>query len=157
MKEKKLLRSSVFTFELKTQPKTFCVGRPKQSKVWRAWRLQDAECWRNWGGASCGAGCQGLSQFQTLPWRGGGVMSTRRKHRALNGITQGDVNLGRAGGELNMSRGLQWEGWKRVWKVRGEGRAGWETISERKKKTAESQRTETPLHSRVVHYHFCSP
>lgn len=49
----------------------------------------------------------GLSQFQTPPWCGGGVMSTRRKHRALNGITQGDVNLGRAGGELNMIRGLQ--------------------------------------------------
>lgn len=40
-------------------------------------------------------------------------MSTRRKHRALNGITQGDVNLGRAGGELNMIRGLQREGWRK--------------------------------------------
>lgn len=46
------------------------------------------------------------SQFQTTDWCGG-VMSTRRKHRALNGITQGDVNLGRAGGELNMITGLQ--------------------------------------------------
>lgn len=49
----------------------------------------------------------GLSQFQTPLWCGEGVMSTRRKHRALNGITQEDVNLGRAGGELNMIRGLQ--------------------------------------------------
>lgn len=39
--------------------------------------------------------------------RGGGVMSSRQKHGALNGITQGDVNLRRAGGELNMIRGLQ--------------------------------------------------
>lgn len=38
-----------------------------------------------------------LCLFQTPPWCGGGVMSTRRKHRALNGITQGDVNLGGAG------------------------------------------------------------
>lgn len=83
-------------------------------------------------------------------------MSTRRKHRALNGITQGDVNLGRAGGELNMIRGLQLEGWKRGWRVRREELGEWETIPERKR-TTESQRTETLLHYRVVHYHFCSP
>lgn len=52
----------------------------------------------------------GPSQFLTPPWCSGGVMSARRKHRALNGITQGDVNLGRAGGESNMIRGLQREG-----------------------------------------------
>lgn len=44
----------------------------------------------------------GLSQLQTPPRCGIGVMITKRKHRALNGITGGDVNLRRAGGELNM-------------------------------------------------------
>lgn len=44
----------------------------------------------------------GLSRFQTPRWCGVGVMITRRKHGALNGITQGGVNLRRAGGELNM-------------------------------------------------------
>lgn len=78
-------------------------------------------------------------------------MSTRRKHRALNGITQGDVNLGRAGGELNMIRGLQREGWR----VGGEGRGERETIPERRR-TTESQRTETLLRHRVPHYHFFS-
>lgn len=53
---------------------------------------------RNGRMVSRGAGCQ----FQTVAWCGVGVMIAGRKHRALNGITQGDVNLRRAGGELNM-------------------------------------------------------
>lgn len=59
-------------------------------------------------------------------------MGTRQKHGALNGITQGDVNLWRAGGELNMIRVLQWEGgredeerdteWEAMWDKRPNGR-----------------------------------
>lgn len=94
----------------------------------------------------------GLSQFQIPPWCGRGVMSTRRKHRALNGITQGDVNLRRAGGELNMIRGLQWEGWKSSRESEGTE----ETIRERKG-TTKIQKTEKLLHCRVVHCHSCSP
>lgn len=41
-----------------------------------------------------------LSQFQAERC-GVGVMSISQKHRALNGITRGDVNLRGAGGELN--------------------------------------------------------
>lgn len=62
----------------------------------------------------------------------GGVMSARQKHRALNGITQGDVNLGRTGGELNMIRGLQRDGWKRGWSVKIKGLRKGETIQEGK-------------------------
>lgn len=69
--------------------------------------MQNVECWEGTEESLMQGWMSGLRQFQTLPWCGGGVMSTRRKHRALNGITQGDVNLGRAGGELNMIRGLQ--------------------------------------------------
>lgn len=83
----------------------------------------------------------GPSQFLTPLWCSGGVMSARRKHRALNGITQGDVNLGRAGGESNMIRGLQREGLE----------------SQQRQTTTESQRRETLLHHRVVRQHFCSP
>lgn len=81
----------------------------------------------------------GLSQLQTPPRCGIGVMITKRKHRALNGITQGDVNLRRAGGELNMIWGLQWEGW-------------------RMESGRQSHREKGPqkLHYRAVHYHFCS-
>lgn len=93
----------------------------------------------------------GPSQFQTLPWCGGGVMSARRKHRALNGITRGDVNLERAGGELNMIRGLQSLKHGRGAAESEEGGA-WRVGV----RTAESQQTETPLQHRVVHYHFCS-
>jgi len=50
---------------------------------------------------------ESIPDFAVVWWCGGDVMSTRQKHRALNGITQGDVNLGRAGGELNMIRELQ--------------------------------------------------
>lgn len=54
----------------------------------------------------------GPSWIQTPPRCSVGVMITERKHGALNGITQGDVNLKRAGGELNMIRGLQGEAWR---------------------------------------------
>lgn len=54
----------------------------------------------------------GASWIQTPPRCSAGIMITGRKHRALNGITQGDVNLKRAGGELKMIRGLQGEAWR---------------------------------------------
>lgn len=112
-------------------------------------RTKQSEVWRTAGGAGC---CQkerkdgltrgwmsGLSQFQTVAWCGVGVMIARRKHRALNGITQGDVNLRRAGGELNMVWGLQWEGWR--------------TESGRQ---CHREKAPQKLHYRAVHYHFCS-
>lgn len=87
----------------------------------------------------------GLTQFQALAWCGGEVMSTRRKHGALNGITRGDVNLGRAGGELNMIRGLQWEGRERGWRVRREGLGERETIPERRGRNGKSKDRNTVI------------